>query len=671
MIHKYNNSNSSPSHFGSSSQSSVRKKKYVHAHRETPVAAHPLRPEWINEKPTQLEVIFFDLETTGGNPQNSDVIEIAAIKYSSGKEIARFSTLINPQRKIPKISVNITGITNEEVAAAPTMEEKIDEIIDFFGDSTVISHGVIGDFIFLKHYAKSLRNIELKNFYLCTHLVVANLLPQLPSKTLGGVAQYFGIDPDGAHRALADAVLTDKVFWKLYEICEKTGIHSIEELLQFQGDQETLSRLGSGILHRDFSKLPNSSALVYLLGKNREILYVVATPNARKTLSAKTNLIHEKEFNKLLVHAHDFRIERTSHFLRALLREKSELRKLNLPIDPRKYESRGAGYVQLFLPDELGAFLEENPDASGLKLPKSVLEQISISKDFNRLISDQELSDTLREEQETLARNLKQSLASNFNASEKASSAQFPRPYFPMRRARKISTSFKTKKFKLERGINDDSIVVSGHLQEGIGWCFGPFENHKEVAALLRDALTLNPIEDETLSVFVRLRNLETVVEHLFGKTAEKLVQLDNKLHSIKSYFKPSVREILKQQRAELETLTQLGIDFTSVHFPLTGLAIITNMEMKELDVAVVVNGLVRKELQLPVEQGEKISSSRFFSRLFSPYIDEINSPLNPAYFSEDMCNSIELFSFWIRNKKGEGEWLNFADLKDLFVLVS
>ena len=34
-----------------------------------------------------MDIVFFDLETTGGNPYNSSIIEIGAIKYKQGVEV--------------------------------------------------------------------------------------------------------------------------------------------------------------------------------------------------------------------------------------------------------------------------------------------------------------------------------------------------------------------------------------------------------------------------------------------------------------------------------------------------------------------------------------------------------------------------------------------------------
>lgn len=61
------------------------------------------------------DYIVFDLETTGLNPQESEIIEIGAIKYHSGIEVDRFHTYVKPDCPItPKIT-KINGITNSMV----------------------------------------------------------------------------------------------------------------------------------------------------------------------------------------------------------------------------------------------------------------------------------------------------------------------------------------------------------------------------------------------------------------------------------------------------------------------------------------------------------------------------------------------------------------------------
>ena len=62
-----------------------------------------------------VEYIAFDFETTGLNPNEDRIIEIAAIKFLNGKPVDRFVTLVNPERPIDPFITDITGISDKMV----------------------------------------------------------------------------------------------------------------------------------------------------------------------------------------------------------------------------------------------------------------------------------------------------------------------------------------------------------------------------------------------------------------------------------------------------------------------------------------------------------------------------------------------------------------------------
>lgn len=67
-------------------------------------------------------LIVFDLETTGLDLVKDRIIQISYIKvYPDGKE-ERSNQFVNPERSIPKEVVDITGITDADVANAPTFK---------------------------------------------------------------------------------------------------------------------------------------------------------------------------------------------------------------------------------------------------------------------------------------------------------------------------------------------------------------------------------------------------------------------------------------------------------------------------------------------------------------------------------------------------------------------
>ncbi len=63
--------------------------------------------------------VVVDVETTGLNPMRDTIIELGAVKFLNGEEVAEFSQLINPQRPLPAKIVEITGITDAMLSGMP------------------------------------------------------------------------------------------------------------------------------------------------------------------------------------------------------------------------------------------------------------------------------------------------------------------------------------------------------------------------------------------------------------------------------------------------------------------------------------------------------------------------------------------------------------------------
>ena len=87
-----------------------------------------------------VEFCVIDLETTGGSSEFEAITEIGAVKYRGGEEVGRFATLVNPQRAIPPFITVLTGITDSMVASAPTIDETLEPLLGFIGDSVLVAH---------------------------------------------------------------------------------------------------------------------------------------------------------------------------------------------------------------------------------------------------------------------------------------------------------------------------------------------------------------------------------------------------------------------------------------------------------------------------------------------------------------------------------------------------
>lgn len=152
-----------------------------------------------------------DIETTGMKPDKERITEIAIIRHDGRKVLDRFSTLINPDRKISYFIQKYTGITNEMVEDAPYFDEVAIEIQERLKDYKFIAHNVKFDFNFLQYEFRR-AGLNFDPPYDCTVKLSRKLLPGHKSYSLGKLCKDLGIIINGRHRALGDAEATVKLF---------------------------------------------------------------------------------------------------------------------------------------------------------------------------------------------------------------------------------------------------------------------------------------------------------------------------------------------------------------------------------------------------------------------------------------------------------------------------
>ena len=93
---------------------------------------------------------IIDIETTGGNPRTDKITEIAVLVHDGKKVVNEFSTLINPECKIPYHISQITGITNEMVSNAPRFYEVARQLVEITENSVFVAHNVAFDYGFVR-----------------------------------------------------------------------------------------------------------------------------------------------------------------------------------------------------------------------------------------------------------------------------------------------------------------------------------------------------------------------------------------------------------------------------------------------------------------------------------------------------------------------------------------
>lgn len=161
--------------------------------------------------------IVTDIETTGLYPDNSEIIEISALKYVSGVKTDVFSTLVKPRHSISGFITGLTGINNDMVKNAPDISEAIMNFYKFIGNDIIIGYNVNFDINFLYDNLLACHDIVLKNDFVDVLRIARRILNNIPDHKQTTVAEYYGISIEGAHRAENDCEICNACYLKLQE----------------------------------------------------------------------------------------------------------------------------------------------------------------------------------------------------------------------------------------------------------------------------------------------------------------------------------------------------------------------------------------------------------------------------------------------------------------------
>jgi DNA polymerase-3 subunit epsilon len=156
------------------------------------------------------EYLAFDLETTGLFAEFDRVVEIGAVRFDgSGHELGRFERLVNPQRPVPAAARAVHGISDDDLARAPTAREVLPDFLAFLGDpltTTLLAHNASFDAGFLGHELGRLGWPTPEHAVTDTLTLARLRLPHLRNHRLDTLARALDLDPEGPHRALADSL---------------------------------------------------------------------------------------------------------------------------------------------------------------------------------------------------------------------------------------------------------------------------------------------------------------------------------------------------------------------------------------------------------------------------------------------------------------------------------
>lgn len=152
-----------------------------------------------------------DIETTGLSPAKNNIIEISALKVRNNEITEEFSQLIKPSNPIGRFITSLTGITNEMVEFAPSVEKVLPHFTNFISDDIILGHNIRFDINFIRTNLKKSGFQPISNKTIDT-MLIARRRCKLKSHSLKNLALHYNLSTEGHHRALNDCIITHKVY---------------------------------------------------------------------------------------------------------------------------------------------------------------------------------------------------------------------------------------------------------------------------------------------------------------------------------------------------------------------------------------------------------------------------------------------------------------------------
>lgn len=174
--------------------------------------------------------VAVDIETTGLDNREDDIIEVAAVVFRDDQILEEWSSLVSPERDLPPEIIQLTGITPAMLTNAPTIRQLKGKIREMLGGHVIVGHNVSFDMGFLER-----SHIGVQQHRIDTITLASILLPTAGRYGLQALTQALQLPrsaEDRHHRALADARVTAALFFALRQRALALDFAILDEIVE-------------------------------------------------------------------------------------------------------------------------------------------------------------------------------------------------------------------------------------------------------------------------------------------------------------------------------------------------------------------------------------------------------------------------------------------------------
>ncbi|MBM7572814.1 exonuclease domain-containing protein [Aquibacillus albus] len=182
----------------------------------------------------KLNVVVFDLETTGFFPDQGDsILSIGGIKVRGSKilEDETFYSCVFHDAQLSSEIKELTGLTDTDVKQAPSLSDVVHEFFGFIQKDTLVAHHAAHEKGFMQKATWELYRTQFQHRIVDITFLIRLADPDLPLQ-LDDCCERCGIPIKNRHHALGDAKMTAKL-WSIYvEKLQALGYQTLRDVYE-------------------------------------------------------------------------------------------------------------------------------------------------------------------------------------------------------------------------------------------------------------------------------------------------------------------------------------------------------------------------------------------------------------------------------------------------------
>ncbi|MGI9146057.1 MAG: GIY-YIG nuclease family protein [Chloroflexota bacterium] len=184
----------------------------------------------------ELGLTTLALAASGPNPERGRVVRLCALHVRGGTTIERFTTTLNPSKRVPAYVTQRLGLAPEALDELPPFASILDDLVRFLDTRPVFAQDARLTWAFVSAEARRVGRVLAEPLLLDANETATRLLHLKGKPTLALVAAHLGIGSVRITQPEEEARVLGLVTARLLALADQQGLSGLETLLPSQAE---------------------------------------------------------------------------------------------------------------------------------------------------------------------------------------------------------------------------------------------------------------------------------------------------------------------------------------------------------------------------------------------------------------------------------------------------